>query len=100
MTYHIHFAQGAFVCPKSPESPPAPAGGFAHGALVGAIGPGGNLEVSESEEEAEGGTLAVAAHGAAVGAAASVEIPVAHGALVPDPGPADGGAGLVVDGCD
>lgn len=92
-------AQGAFVCPKSPASP---AGGFAHGALVGAIGPGGNLDVSGSEEEAEGGTLADAAQGTAVGAAAPVEIPVAHGALVPDPGPgpADGGAGLVVDGCD
>lgn len=67
---------------------------------MGAIGPGGNLDVSGSEEEAEGGTLNVA-HGAAVGAAVPpAGAPVDHGALVPAPGPADRAAGLAVGGCD
>lgn len=88
----------------------ADSGGFAHGALVGAIGPGGNLEVSG--RDVTGGTLDVfadaipppsllaAAHGAAVppvGGAAAAVLPAAQGALDPDSadgaGRADGGPG-------
>ena len=74
-----------------------PDGGFAQGALVGAIGPGGNLDVSERDVRDDGGFLGVAfalsavAHGAAV-PVAGVVVAFAQGALVPDSAAGPGGA--------
>lgn len=58
-----YFAQGALVA--APSSAPAARSdkGFAQGALVGAIGPGGNLDVSGRDVR---GALVDVAHGAAV----------------------------------
>ena len=69
-------------------------GGLAHGALVGAIGPAGNLEVSGIDGATDGGALDVVADGMegigppglpvdAQGAAVDPGFPAAHGALVP-----------------
>ena len=94
-----YFAQGALVWTSG--LPPSAGEGFAHGARVGAMGPGGNLEVSGRT----GGILdnvvalpllAVVAQGAAVPPAAALPA-VAQGALVPD---SAGGCGGLVDGAD
>lgn len=82
-----YFAQGALVWTSS--GLPSPAGeGFAHGARVGAMGPGGNLEVSGRiggilDDVLAPPLLAVVAHGAAVPPAVAVPA-VVQGTLVPD----------------
>ena len=76
---------------RLPPGPAAPDGGFARGALIGAIGPGGNLDVSERDASDVGGildggfALPAVAHGAAVplGGTAVDPAPAAQGALVP-----------------
>jgi hypothetical protein len=95
VSVHYHLAQGAFVCTSA--SPLCDGGDCedAHGALVGVIGPGGPLEVSEMAEGilvAPPGipSLLAVAHGAAVppvgGTARVPAAELAHGAWVPDPG--------------
>ena len=94
-----YFAQGALVWTSGL---PSPAGeGFAQGARVGAMGPGGNLEVSGRtggilDDVLAPPLLAVVAHGAAVPPAAASPA-VAQGALVPD---SAGGCCGLVDGAD
>lgn len=95
VSVHYHLAQGAFVCTSA--SPLCDGGGCedAHGALVGAIGPGGTLEVSEMVEGilvAPPGipSLPAVHHGAAVppvdGTARVPAAELALGACVPAPG--------------
>lgn len=82
-------------------SPPGacPADDAVHGALVGAIGPGGSRDVSGRAVAVDSPGMhpsLLAAHGAAVPApTGAAGVPVAQGALVPDGGicPADGTAG-------
>lgn len=95
ISVHYHLAQGAFVCTSA--SPLCDGGGCedAHGALVGAIGPGVTLEVSEMAEGILVATpgipsFLVTPHGAAVppvgGTARVPAAESAQGAWVPAPG--------------
>ena len=81
-----YFAQGALVWTSG--LPSSAGEGFAQGARVGAMGPGGNLEVSGRtggilDDVLAPPLLAVVAHGAAVPPAGALPA-VAQGALVPE----------------